>query len=301
MTDWVAVAPFDELVGSWDVVADVEAEREVEIAVQARRAGQETRWYVLVRRSRAGWSSVPGEADGDASVDVDILRSTVPFEAFRLRVDGGVARMLAACTTGHGFGGPGGETVRVGHAVEIPIRPLSQMVYAGHYPELDGGGGSWCSPTSLAMVMARWGVTVEVADLARAVYDPAYGGCGNWSLNVAVAAGHGLDAVVTRLPTLAAARPLLDASVPLVMSIAMPPGALPGFPLDTGTTGHLVVLAGETADGDPIVLDPAAPTAGGVRRIYPRGPFESAWLEGSRGTTYVVRPPAHPVPPSDRW
>ena len=152
------------------------------------------------------------------------------------------------------------------------------------------------SPTSLTMVLRRWEVDVTVPEVARAVYDPAYGGCGNWSFNVAYAASHGLDAIVTRLGALAEAQPLLAAGIPVVASITAAPGALPGFPLPGGTRGHLVVLAGETVSGDPIVLDPAAAHAVDVRRTYPRAAFERAWLGGSSGTVYLVRPPDVPLP-----
>ncbi len=62
------------------------------------------------------------------------------------------------------------------------------------------------------------------------------------------------------------------------------------------------MLAGETEAGDPIVLDPAAADAAAVRRTYPRGAFERAWLGGSSGTVYLVRPPDVPLPAgSDAW
>jgi hypothetical protein len=146
------------------------------------------------------------------------------------------------------------------------------------------------------MVLRFHGVPAEVPEVARAVYDPVYGGCGNWSLNVAHAAARGLDAVVVRLPGLDAAARLLHAGLPLVVSIAAGPGELPGLPLAGGTAGHLVVLAGLTTMGDPLVLDPAAERAEQVRRVYPRGPFEQAWLRGSRGTTYVLSPAGGALP-----
>ena len=64
----------------------------------------------------------------------------------------------------------------------------------------------------------------------------------------------------------------------------------------TARRGHLVVLAGETLRGDPIVYDPAAADAAEVRRTYPRAAFERAWLGGSSGTVYLVRPPDVPLP-----
>jgi hypothetical protein len=62
------------------------------------------------------------------------------------------------------------------------------------------------------------------------------------------------------------------------------------------------VITGETPEGDPIVHDPAAADAAAVRRTYPRAAFERAWLGGSNGTVYLVRPPDVPLPPgSGAW
>lgn len=301
VTGWYEPGPFDELVASWDV----EGGGSIEIAAQVREHDTLIRWLVLGRRDRSVWTSVPGQEDGSARVEVDVLVGARPFQAFRLRVradEPGSVRALAACTTLGRAEPESGSPTPIGPGVEIPVRPRSQMAHRGHHPELDGGGASWCSPTSLAMVLERWGVVRDTPEVARAVYDPAYGACGNWSLNVAYAASLGLDAVVTRLTSLAEARPLLGAGVPLVVSLAAGPGELPGFPLDEGTRGHLVVLSGETAEGDPIVLDPAAPEGGSVRRTYPRDAFERAWLGGSRGTVYLVRPHDVPLPAGHgRW
>lgn len=288
--DWVEPDPFDELVASWGIALDGEAE----VAVQGRRGAHETAWYVLGRRSRDGWSSVPGQADADARVEVDLLVAERPLEAFRLRVVApGHAHVtaLACCTTLADGGSASAPGAGSAEAVEVPLEPLSQMDFRDAAPELDGGGASWCSPTALTMVLRRWEIDVTVPEIARAVHDPAYGGCGNWSFNVAYAASRGLDAVVTRLGSLTEARLLLAAGIPLVASITAAPGALPGFPLPGGTRGHLVVLAGETDAGDPIVYDPAAPDVASVRRTYPRAAFERAWLGGSSGTVYLVRAP----------
>lgn len=73
-------------------------------------------------------------------------------------------------------------------------------------------------------------------------------------------------------------------------------GELDGFPLATGTTGHLVVLAGFEEHGAPIVFDPAAPTVEQVRRSYERAQFERAW-GASAGMTYLVRPVGRELPP----
>nr|WP_233508495.1 C39 family peptidase [Spongiactinospora gelatinilytica] len=40
--------------------------------------------------------------------------------------------------------------------VELDVPRRSQNVHEGHYPEWDGGGEAWCSPTSTTMVLGRW-------------------------------------------------------------------------------------------------------------------------------------------------
>lgn len=182
-------------------------------------------------------------------------------------------------------------------ARELDVPTFSQHDYDGVLPELDGGGESWCSPTSLAMVLGFWGAAADgdpVVAAARGTYDVAYGGCGNWAFNVAYASRFGLDGFVTRLASLAEAEVLLAAGIPLVLSIRAEPGTLAGFPIARGTTGHLVVLRGVTDGGDAIVNDPAARDE--VRRTYARAELEQAWLGGSGGIAYVVRPAGLSLP-----
>jgi hypothetical protein len=298
-TGWQEVDPFDDLVASWAVVGAGDCE----VTVQGRCAARETRPYVLGRRHGGAWTSLPGQKDDDAAVDVDRLVATRQLRAFRLdvRAGEGVRVVALAAVTALRPIGPA-ESRAPGPAVELAVEPLSQMAFAGRDTDLDGGGASWCSPAALTMVLRHHGIEVEVPEVARAVYDPSYGGCGNWSLNVAHAADRGLDAVVTRLRGLVDAAELLRAGLPVIASIAAGPGELPGFPLPGGTAGHLVVVAGITDDGDPVVLDPAAPDAATVRRVYPRAAFDAAWVGGTGGIAYVLRPPAHRLPPGEgRW
>jgi hypothetical protein len=183
-------------------------------------------------------------------------------------------------------------------------------VHRGHLPELDGGGASWCSAASTAMLLAFWGrgpgpeetswvgepyPDACVDHAARWTFDTAYGGCGNWPFNTAYAAGFGLEAFVTRLRSVAEAELFLGEGIPLALSITAGPGELDGF-LAAGTAGHLLVLTGVTAAGDPVVNDPAAETNAEVRRVYDRAQLERAWLGGSGGIAYVVRPPGVSLP-----
>jgi hypothetical protein len=324
--------PVHEAVPSWN--ADTPPGTRLDVELQGRDGAGETPWYALARWSSTGpRTSVSGQDDGRCRVDVDVLHSSGGLDAVRVRVRAASpsndqsrgsavgVRLVTLLASGARAGGPGpgriaeigvkAEVSRpLGVAVEHPVPPLAQFPHRGHHPELDGGGGSWCSPASTAMLLAFWGAgptpeetawvgephpDARVDHAARGTFDTAYGGCGNWTFNTAYAAGFGLDAFVTRLPSLRDAEAYLMAGIPLALSISAGPGELDGF-LAEGSTGHIVVLAGMTAGGDPIVCDPAAEANDEVRRVYDRAQLERAWLRGS-GTVYVVRPEGVSLPP----
>ncbi len=150
------------------------------------------------------------------------------------------------------------------------------------------------SPANQALVDKRY-ADPWVDHVARVVYDYSYRGAGNWAFNTAYAANLTIDSFVTRLTYLRDAERFIAAGIPLAASITFANGQLNGAPIG-GTAGHLVVIVGFTANGDVVVIDPAAPTDGSVGRTYDRGQFERAWLRRSSGTVYVVRDAAHPLP-----
>ena len=51
-------------------------------------------------------------------------------------------------------------------------RQYSQEIHAGQYPEYDGGGEAWCSPTSTSMVLAYWGALPPPSEWSWV--DPSY-------------------------------------------------------------------------------------------------------------------------------
>ncbi|GAB3956475.1 hypothetical protein GCM10027614_68820 [Micromonospora vulcania] len=134
-----------------------------------------------------------------------------------------------------------------------------------------------------------------VVHAARHCYDHAYAGAGNWPFNTAYAGLHGVDAFVTRLRSLAEAEAFIAAGIPLIVSAAFRADEVPGLSYDT--KGHLMVLVGFTADGDPVLNDPYAPDDDGVRRTVPRERFEAVWQRGSGGVAYVLRPSSVSLPP----
>jgi hypothetical protein len=285
---------FTDLVASWS--ATTPRGTWIEVAAQAR--GSRT-WHVLGR-----WASGPRarrrtSVNGDGQVDIDIWRPSAGVDAYRLRVTGhesAAARPRVHTVGAVASAGPVRTTTsaplrRKARVLDVPR--LSQMEWK------EVGGGGWCSPTSVAMVLSHAGTLPPATDVPRAaaeVVDPAYGdGTGNWPFNTAWAATLTGRAFVTRLRDLRDAERFIDVGIPLVASVAYPPGALSGAPTH-GTAGHLVVIRGFTADGDVVTNDPGAPTERSVRRTYERGQFERAWLDQPGGLVYVIHRDDQPLP-----
>ncbi|MEN9201633.1 MAG: peptidase C39 family protein [Thermostichus sp. DG_1_6_bins_120] len=281
----------------------------LELLIRAKVQGRWTRWYhggVWAADSATLVShSVSGQQDEDGTMYTDLLVLTDALngaEAFQVQlrlftrdpacsptVDQ-IAVALSTVPVKPGSLLPG-DPSRWGKV--LPVPQCSQMVY----PD---GGEVWCSPTSLAMVMAYWRrETGPCEPLVRSavagVYDRVYQGYGNWVFNVAHAAEQGLAGLVARLESLAQAEEWIAAGVPVILSFAWAEGDLQGAPLPK-SNGHLAVLVGFDASGDPVVNDPAAKTDAEVRRTYPRAQLESLWLEHSGGTVYLIYPPNWPVP-----
>ncbi|WP_405578997.1 C39 family peptidase [Streptomyces sp. NBC_01190] len=212
-----------------------------------------------------------------------------------------------------------------GAGVELSVPRYSQNIHKGQYPEYDNGGEAWCSPTSSTMVIEYWGRGPSAADLAwvdpsyadpqvdqgaRYTYDYQYEGCGNWPFNAAYAATYpDLQGVVTRLHSLDDAERLIKAGIPVITSQSFLVSELDGA--GYGTSGHLMCIAGFTAEGDVVANDPASSSDDAVRNVYKRGQFETIWLRtkrinasggvsgGSGGVCYLYFP-AQPSPAQRR-
>jgi hypothetical protein len=320
-SDWIPVAfAFEELVASWN--AETPATTWIKLEMQARGAGRETNFYTMMTWASGDTdihrTSTPGQRSADGDVNIDSFKradGAAPLDSYRLRVtlyqrSGSTAtpsvQMLAAMVSApfkYEIPSPFDGT-----AIDLQVPALSQEEHKGEFPEYDGGGEAWCSPTSTAMVLGALGASPSDDELekfpgpaygdpqvdfaARYTYDWNYKGAGNWPANVAYATHFGLDGFVTRLRSLNEAERFIAASIPLVASIN---GDLPGF-LFGNTNGHLLVIRGFDTNGDVITNDPAAPTSQEVRKVYGRADFERVWLGGSGGIVYVIYPRGKVLP-----
>jgi hypothetical protein len=81
----------------------------------------------------------------------------------------------------------------------------------------------------------------------------------------------------------------------VIISYSWGRGQLTGAPIPA-SNGHLAVLTGFDAKGNPVVNDPAAPSNEAVQRSYSRAELERLWLQGSGGTAYLIYPAGKTVP-----
>jgi hypothetical protein len=296
-----------EAIGSWN--ADTPAGTWIETQVRAQIGSRWTKWYNLgVWAADTGTverHSVNAQGDADGTVATDTLlleKSKPPASALQLRLrlfttDHAVLPVVqrAALASSTSPQKPRqltpGDPSRWNTALAVPA--CSQMVYAD-------GGEVWCSPTSTSMVLGYWEndpgpCEPRVRAAVAGVYDWLYNGHGNWPFNTAYAATHNLSGHVARFTSMAQAEAWIAAGVPVIISYAWKNGELTGAPIRS-SNGHLAVLIGFDAAGNPIVNDPAAPGDATVRRTYQRAQLESLWLEHSGGTVYLIYPPGWPVP-----
>ncbi|HET7701512.1 MAG TPA: C39 family peptidase [Candidatus Limnocylindria bacterium] len=314
---------FDELVASWN--ATTPAGTWLTIRMRASGSGRTTKWYTMgiwtAAPDPARRTSVSGQGDADGFVAIDTFirgKKAAPLTSYQIEVGlhreaGSSAtpsvRFVGAMTSAASdYAIPSAHT---GVVATIDVPAYSQETHIGHFPEYDGGGEAWCSPTSTAMILDHWGYGPSADELsafpgaghadgqvdyaARAVYDWNYQGAGNWPFNTAYAAERGLNGFVTRLRSLAEAERFIAAGIPLIASIN---GKLPGFYFGK-TNGHLLTIVGFTANGDVISNDPAVPTNAEVRKVYGRADFEQVWLGGSAGIVYVIYPEGVTLPATD--
>ena len=234
--------------------------------------GKVSTWLPYVTFSRSERSSLCG-ADDVARIATDVVESTVPIAAIEVRSDAALDAIAISTPVHRRASEP--ATVRT--SLDVPA--LSQ--YLATHPEERG----WCSPTSLAMLLAYWGKPHDIPEIVRAVYDRRYLGTGNWAFNLAYAGRLGLRAVLVHLAGLDHAAGFIAAGIPLALSFSWGSGDLPGAPLDH-SGGHLAVLRGFTSQGHPQFNDPAQAD---IRATYDRKALERVW-QAHGGAAFAAVP-----------
>ena len=254
-------------------------------------------------------SSVAGQNDAWGKVDTDTLVAHQPARLIRIdvrarRIDGGAVDAgllrigVSLVATGKPFAAPEPNRTAWGRHLGVPVRSQAD------FPE---GVQSWCSPTSVTMLLEWWRLNghrdipaFDVDGTARGVFDPGWPGTGNWAFNTAFAGQQpGLAACVARFDGLPDVEDWIAAGQPVAASVSY--ALLKGAPASLPGDGHLVVVTGFTANGDVWINDPGV-RRDRVARVVSREAFERAWAH-SRRTVYLVWPTdaGKPAGGDGRW
>lgn len=301
----------------------------IRVEVRGKTATETGSWDTIAHWAygTGGTHRQSGTAQGDdfSKVDVDTVMTngSARYRSWQLRVT--LLRPYGAKTTpklasigavaaGYATRSQSVSTTTMSKDTTLAVPQSSQMIHNGQYKQYGGGGASWCSPTSVSMVLRYFKTGPKPADYAwskyadsfvvhaaRYTYDYRYDAAGNWPFNTAYAGRFGLDAFVTRLDNLRDAEAFIKKGIPVVASVRYAKGALTGSAVGS-SNGHLLVITGFRKNGRVIVNDPAASSNSSVRRSYDRAQFEKAWLGGSGGVSYIIHPADKPLPTdTKRW
>lgn len=165
----------------------------------------------------------------------------------------------------------------------LAVPALSQMTLAADIRKRT------CSPASVAMVLAYYGIEVDLAAFSAQVFHAPSKLHGVWPGNMLAASQFGLAASVRYFGDLTEIVQLLDLGMPVPVSICYEQGELPQAALPQ-SAGHVLVVTG-IDQGMVHVNDPAAPTVDTVTRRYDLEAFNRAWQRHHR-VGYVMHPQA---------
>lgn len=332
--------PFNKLVASWQAQTPGKSWIETYVKVQTTD-GTWSGWYSMSDWAFANTIQPDGEitskrgfvgdqTDAIGSVDQDTFwtNDDIWAKAYKIRsvlhADGNnrpAIRQVAAVTSDYLLNNETGTSATTMHKqIDLPVPALSQYVHNDEYPQFDGGGAAWCSPTSVSMILRYYGKGPSAQDIANLPADPVFDAnnridgdvdfaahhifdngypeknTGSWPLNTAYAASYGLDTSVRQYNSLQDIERWIKKGVPVVVTLkwdnvdADPTNNLTGSSIDR-TDGHLMVIRGFTQDGDVIANDPASPAGNQqVRHIYDRAEMEHLWLKAKGGTVYIIKP-----------
>ena len=298
---------WNQLVISWNPTALPGTFLTVE--ARAIQPGHETKFF-----SWGQWSpddktfsrySITNQKDADGDVRADTLALNHPANAVQIRLTLGETNStlpslkflgISFCNTKvqPGLLPPN----RAAWGRIIPVIERSQQSYPG--------GNGWCSPTSLSMVLARWGSISNRADwnldapeVAASAADHGFKFLtGNWSFNTAFAGSLlGMRAYVTRFSDISELEDWIAAGIPVIISARydlLQDGRADDF------SGHLTVCRGFTENGDLVINDPWTDIkVESIKHIYKRENVRRAWAT-SHNTVYLVYPENTKIP-ADRF
>ncbi len=291
---------WDELIASWN--AELEPEAYLKVEGRAIYPDRATKWFKLglwsVDPSQHPRQSIKKQRDTDGDVDTDTLILREPAERLQVRLTLGTTssrkprlKFLSLSLLDSKFIAAPQPPNRSAWGKSLDVTERSQMAYPN--------GDVLCSPTTTSMLLSYWsqklnrpGLDAGMPEVVKGVYDPAWGGTGNWVFNTAYAGSfRWMRAYTARLSDVSELEGFIARGIPVGLSVCY--NRLRGKGGEP--SGHLVVLVGFTKTGDAIINDPG--TSKNVRKTFPRANLVDAWAY-SKNAVYLVYP-SGTIPPRD--
>lgn len=227
------------------------------------------------------WPTVKRTAFGGGMVDIDFVKLDEYATTWQIAVQ--FKRKSASVTSPtlsrlSFFVSDSRTTDAIDHAALLADKPAAIFITTTFLAQRNVSaefGGRICSPTTVAMILKSYHIQVDPLPFALDTYDPYYDIFGGWPRVVQNASEYGVIGDVVRIRSWSQARDVLARGGRLAMSIGEP---LYG--------GHLVMLAGFTADGDPIVHDPAR-SHDGYGHVFNKSDLSHAWFDKG-GVAYCL-------------
>lgn len=289
---------WDELIASWN--AELNPDAYLKIEVRAIYTNHTTKWFTLglwsVEPTRHPRTSVKRQKDADGDVDTDTLQLKESADHAQVRVTLGSTsskkpklKFLSLSVLDSKFKSEPRLPNRAAWGKLLDVTERSQMAYPN--------GDVLCSPTTTSMLLSYWsqklnrpGLDGDVPEVVKSVYDPAWGGTGNWVFNTAYAGSfRWMRAYTVRLSDVTELEGFIARGIPVGLSVCY--NRLRGKGREP--SGHLVVCVGFTKTGDVIINDPG--TSKNVRKTFPRANLIDAWAY-SKNAVYLVYPVNTPLP-----
>lgn len=262
------IAPFEELVCSWNA----ERPKEGELAIWMRvKTDTWSPWFQYAK-----WGSVGQEGAGSRAisssvkVELDVV-STKGGTGFEIEVRGGhPVHSLHVCTNNPSEKkiDPNPKNI----TIQLPVRGISQFALN------DIRKHRLCSPTSTTSVIRylRPEKTLSVIDFAERAHDNGADFFGNWALNVAEAYNQTkIPCWVERIESFSRVLDSLSRGAPVVISIKK---LQHGNALLYPHSGHLIAIIGYDCKTDEVIcMDSGHPTDGEAIQRYKREALLAAW------------------------
>lgn len=177
---------------------------------------------------------------------------------------------------------------RLARSTQLQVPYYSQVV------SRDNWIGRICSPASVNMALAQFGVKRDTLNIASNLYDPVSDAFGVWHRSVQGASQEGVRGYITRMRNWNDVAAELEKGHVVCASIRFKAGEVDDPMLKVGrrkrgTEGHLVLITGVRTDGTVTVHDTASKDHG-VHSVWKQEDLAKAWFEKG-GVTYIFTGP----------